>query len=104
MRSTSSNIIIVGKKDNASSCESPVSEDVLKHDQDTDQKLNKEQRIEYKDPVIRNQEEEEQLYQKGFKNTFMGSMMILYMAVISVFWIILLLVLCLDYYGYVVII
>lgn len=44
---------------------------------------------------------EEISQQKGFKKSVFGHVMMGYMAVISVFWIILLLVLCLDYYGYV---
>jgi hypothetical protein len=78
-----------------------VSADVLRYNDDADNKLKKGQRIEYKNPVIKHQEEEEELYQKGFKNNAMGSIMILYMSIISMFWIIILLVLCLDYYGYV---
>jgi hypothetical protein len=46
-------------------------------------------------------QDEEVLQQKGFKKSVFGYVMTASMAIISVFWIIILLVLCLDYYGYV---
>lgn len=61
-----------------------------------------QKKIEHISPVIEQLEEtddDEELNQKGFKNHSMGLFLIIYMAVISVFWIIILLVLCLDYYG-----
>ncbi|OAD04089.1 hypothetical protein MUCCIDRAFT_82030 [Mucor lusitanicus CBS 277.49] len=48
------------------------------------------------------QEDHDVLTQRGFKRNTIGSIMIVYMGLISVFWIVILLLLCLDYYGYVV--
>lgn len=45
--------------------------------------------------------EEEVLEQKGFRNSVPGFLVVVYMAILSVFWIVILLVMCLDYYGYV---
>lgn len=39
--------------------------------------------------------------QRGYKDDWIGYIMVAYMAVISIFWIITLLILSLDYYGYV---
>ncbi len=47
-------------------------------------------------------EEPEIVYQKGFKNSVLGMCMLFYVGLISIFWIVILLILCLDYYGYVV--
>ncbi|KAF1798357.1 hypothetical protein FB192DRAFT_1248331, partial [Mucor lusitanicus] len=47
------------------------------------------------------QEDHDVLTQRGFKRNTIGSIMIVYMGLISVFWIVILLLLCLDYYGYV---
>lgn len=46
-------------------------------------------------------DESEELIQKGFKDDWVGWIMMSYMSALSVFWIIVLLVLSLDYYGYV---
>lgn len=48
------------------------------------------------------QEDHDALTLQGFKRNTIGSIMIVYMGLISVFWIVILLLLCLDYYGYVV--
>ncbi|CEG75750.1 hypothetical protein RMATCC62417_10742 [Rhizopus microsporus] len=47
------------------------------------------------------QEKDEQLVQRGYKDDWVGYIMVAYMTIISVFWIITLLILSLDYYGYV---
>ncbi|KAI9267163.1 hypothetical protein EDC94DRAFT_515275, partial [Helicostylum pulchrum] len=46
-------------------------------------------------------QQDTELNQKGFKSNILGSFMIVYMAIISVFWMNILLVICLDYYGHV---
>ncbi|KAK4515331.1 AdoMet-homocysteine methyltransferase [Mucor velutinosus] len=48
------------------------------------------------------QEDHNELTQRGFKRNTIGNSMIVYMGVISIFWIGILLLLCLDYYGYVI--
>ncbi|GAN01913.1 P-type ATPase (P-ATPase) Superfamily [Mucor ambiguus] len=51
---------------------------------------------------VTEEEEHEELTQRGFKYNTIGNLMIVYMGLISIFWIVILLLLCLDYYGYVV--
>lgn len=77
---------------NETLCEIPVQENIIYSEE--------KKEIEYKVEKHENVKEEE-LNQKGFKNDFFGFIMILYMSAISIFWTIILLVLCLDYYGYV---
>lgn len=59
-----------------------------------EEKLAQEQ-VEYVDEI------EQVLRQKGFRNSVPGYLLVVYMAILSVFWIAILLVMCLDYYGYV---
>lgn len=47
------------------------------------------------------QGDHDELSQKGFKRDTIGNIMIVYMGIISIFWIVILLLLSLDYYGYV---
>lgn len=44
---------------------------------------------------------DDELKQTGFMRNRVGNMMIIYMGIISLFWIVILLLLSLDYYGYV---
>jgi hypothetical protein len=81
---------------------SPTCSQETKQDSHLDKVNNDIVQIEYNNEnSIDQPAENEPLQQRGFKKSALGYVMMVYMAIISVFWIIILLVLCLDYYGYV---
>lgn len=80
---------------------SPSSNKEIIHyeDKDTSEKGFSEQ-VEV-DSSIGEENNDDELKQRGFKRNRIGNMMIIYMGIISLFWIVILLLLSLDYYGYV---
>ena len=71
-------------------CDSPASHHEIK--ENSAEKME----VEHKEDTL-----EQALHQKGFKNSIFGFILVSYISLISIFWIAVLLVLCLDYYGYV---
>ncbi|GAA5816760.1 hypothetical protein MFLAVUS_010292 [Mucor flavus] len=80
------------------SCDSPPLKETIIYTEEKE-----ETKLEHVSPRIEQCEQTQdiELNQKGFKSNILGSFMIVYMAIISVFWMIILLVVCLDYYGHI---